>query len=250
MSRRDLRVHTGLRSGARRTTCGWPSRVAVPQPVGGAAVPVDDLVVSAASGVRWHGFVEAERIAARRGGSSRVDVDVRGHLSRSRAPGPVQSARSSRDHRERRHGPVGHAPTVAGPDCGRPCRPGALHLRWARRHGERRDAVRRFRVGGLPSLLLHGSAVPQRIPVPWLAAGTVQGATITMHTVRLPSPLGVTPFASAVRSGGPWHRAAGVSADVSLPANPFYGVPRCAGHRRGGVFAGRTEREQRARRPA
>ena len=226
MSRRDLRGHTGLRFGVALHDVRVDTRVAVPQPVGGAAVPADDLVVSAASGVRRHLFAEAERTLRAELGPSRVDVDVRGHLSRSRAPvtgaiGTIEPGTTANGATlpwvTRQLLQARIALDLIGP----------LRFTYDGLFGTVSDQTEfeRFRVGGLPSLLLHGSAVPQRIPAPWLAAGTLVGADVTMHTVRWQSPLGVTPFASAVRSGGPWHRAVGMSADLSLLAQPFYRVP-------------------------
>ena len=87
-----------------------------------------------------------------------------------------------------------------------------------------------FRVGGLPSQLVNSAVTPQRIPAPWLAAGTLSGRDVASHTLRWQTVSGFAPFVSAIKSGGPWLRTAGITADLAELARPFYRLPAISAH--------------------
>jgi hypothetical protein len=222
-ARRDLRGMTGLRLGLAAHDVRAETRfVSGESPVGNGSI-VDRTSQGAA---RWHGFVDGEHTVSARRGPLRVAMDVRGHVSRSHltlqpfplAEGPAllnDGTPASWAFRQLLQADV--RVTLIGPL--------AFLYRGLVGAVNAASPYEQFSVGGMPSLLMSGSVLPQRVPVPWLPAGTLQGRDVAVHTVQVPTPMAVAPFASVARSGGPWQRAAGVSAEVSLPPNPFYRVP-------------------------
>ena len=237
LARRDLRGHTGLRFGV--AVHGLDGRASIAT-LSEQVVPDTDaqssLLDRSGSATRWHGYVELQRTMSGTVGPADIRFDVRGHVSRTHnaLASSLYHASISGEHQ------VESEALAAGAT-------GAVtrHLLQARLSvdargplsltydalvgGMRGESVAEaFRVGGLPPLLVNASVLPQRIPAPWLSAGTLAGREVASHTLRWRSLRTLTPFVSAVRSSGPWLRTAGVSADLSQHAAPFSRVPGIA----------------------
>ncbi len=236
MSRRDLRGHTGVRVGAAAHELIGRAEIDVVSFVASVSSPgVVSTVERNASTTRWHGFVELQRTLSASVGEADLRADVRGHVSRTHNVLPSSLYMS------------GSLVNLINDPLNSPDAPGVvtrqlLQTRFSVNAGgllsvtydgllgtlSGQSPMEVFRVGGLPSMLINSSVVPQRIPAPWLAAGTLTGNDVTSHTLRWRSENVFSPFASAVRSGGPWLRTAGVMADLSEFPSPFGRLPGVA----------------------
>ncbi len=238
VARRDLRGYAGLRLGA--SVHALDGRSSVDLVTITSTPPVETVATEAAqrssSATRWHGFLELQRTFSASFGPADIRADVRGHVSRTHNTLPA-SLYPSLPNTEVTRDALDPSVEVGGAVTRQLLQTrlaldlwGALAFTYDAVVGSMRgdSPMEVFRVGGLPSLLINSSVLPQRIPAPWLSAGTLYGRDIASHAFRLRSVGALTPFASAVRSGGPWLRAAGVSADLSQFATPFSRVPGIA----------------------
>ncbi len=228
MARDGLRGRSAVRVGAalHEVHLNAPMRGALRPAIG---INIAPEVLAAAE--RTHLFVDVQRTHTLRRGTRTLALDLRGHSSRS-AGGPtlgtgtygmapdVIDVRVPAADPVRRH--VGRAEVtlrLGGP----------LQLSW---HGIAGTVDRTaspgeaFALGGMPSLLVGGTALPQRVPVPWLAAGELLAHDVVLHTVRVPAfGTGGNLFASAVRGGDRCQRAAGIDVRIATLAEPFYRLP-------------------------
>jgi hypothetical protein len=234
LARRDLRGHTGVRVGGGVHELDGRAEIEMISVVRTPSITSTGTqnVQRAASTTRWHGFIELQRTLSMSVGPADLFADVRGHVSRTHnvLPSSLYMSGASLD--------LLNDLSASANATGAVTRQllqtrlaldlwGPISFAYDGVIGtlSGQSPMELFRVGGLPSLLVNNSVAPQRIPAPWLSAGTLSGNDVTIHTVHWRAAGVLAPFASAVRSGGPWLRTAGVTADLAEFARPFYRLP-------------------------